>query len=125
MDSDQELSVPKKIGVAIVELLVSTGLSYKTLPFPPVAGYERIFIGLAFFGTLVGAVLSLRSSFSVALVIWAIVVAAVMSLVYSTIISGGGLSYWWTYVAMAVYFGIFSGAFYAISELAKELLKRM
>jgi hypothetical protein len=46
-----------------------------------------------------------------------------MSVVDATTISGGGVSYWWSFFAMAVYFGIFSGASYAISALVQALLK--
>jgi hypothetical protein len=120
-----KVSVAKKVGLAVVELVISSGLSYKALPFPAVSGYEIIFIGVALFGTLVGAVLALRFSFGVGNVVAAIGVAAVMSLAYSTIISGSGVSPWWTSFALAVYFGIFASVAYAFSALAQELLKHL
>jgi hypothetical protein len=120
---DVTVSVPKKVGVAFVESLISMGLSYKALPFPPVAGFELAFVGVALAGTLLGAVLALRSSFDAGCTVGAIVVAGVTSLAYSYVIAAGGVSYWWAYFAMAVYFGIFSGASYAISALAQALLK--
>jgi hypothetical protein len=120
-----KVSVAKKVGLAVVELVISSGLSYKALPFPAVYGDEMVFIGVALLGTLVGAVLALRSSFGVGNVVAAIAVAAVMSLAYSTIISGSGVSPLWTYVAVAVYFSIFASVAYAFSALAQELLRHL
>jgi hypothetical protein len=117
--------VIEKVALAIVDSVVAGGLSSKDLPFPPVAGYEIIFVLCAVLAALFGTVLSLRSNFNSGYVVAAIAVALVTSFTYANLIAGSGLSYWWSYLALFVYFGMFGGSAYAFASLVQELMRRL